>query len=173
MQTEITAALYGEDMSSYVQVLKKPPKKSAQKFKFIANASETIDSSGLFFKQLNHTLLSAVQEIRYLRLAQQGELQARDKMIVYNQRLVLKIAKRYQNYGLELVDLIQEGTIGLMTAIKKFDFNKETRFSTYAGYWIEHALNRAITSKGRAIRLPVHVAQAVNKVQKILKQCRK
>lgn len=107
-------------------------------------------------------LLTAEQEIYYARLVQQGDQKARAKMIESNLRLVVKIARRYYNRGMEFLDLIEEGNLGLLRAVEKFDPERGFRFSTYATWWIRQAMERAIMNQSRTIRLPIHVVRELN-----------
>ena len=102
-------------------------------------------------------LLDAEDERRFARLAQQGDEAARQRMIESNLRLVAKIAKRYNNRGLALLDLIEEGNLGLIHAVKKFDPERGFRFSTYATWWIRQSIERAIMNQSRTVRLPIHI----------------
>ena len=126
--------------------------------------SETeLDATRLYLNEIGESkLLSAEEEIRYARLAQQGDEAARRRMIVSNLRLVVKIARRYLNRGLPLLDLIEEGNLGLIRAVEKFDPERGFRFSTYATWWIRQTIERAIMNQTRTVRLPIHVVKEIN-----------
>ncbi|WP_428623479.1 RNA polymerase sigma factor RpoS [Sedimenticola sp.] len=125
--------------------------------------SAQMDATRLYLSEIGGSkLLTAEEEVTLARLAQKGEVAARQRMIESNLRLVVKIARRYMNRGLALLDLIEEGNLGLIRAVEKFDPERGFRFSTYATWWIRQTIERAIMNQTRTIRLPIHVVKEIN-----------
>lgn len=126
-------------------------------------SSQHLDATHLYLSEIGFSpLLSAKEEVHYARLVQGGDEDARDRMIKSNLRLVVKIAKRYTNRGLAFLDLIEEGNLGLIRAVEKYDPDRGFRFSTYATWWIRQTIERAIMNQTRTVRLPVHVVKEIN-----------
>jgi RNA polymerase nonessential primary-like sigma factor len=142
------------------KVIKKETKTSPSQRSY---ADEPHDPTQIYLNEIGFaSLLTAKDEIRLAKLVQQGDEDARKRMIESNLRLVVKIARRYVNRGLAFLDLIEEGNLGLMHAVEKFDPKRGFRFSTYATWWIRQTIERAIMNQSRTIRLPIHIVKELN-----------
>jgi RNA polymerase primary sigma factor len=131
-------------------------------------ATATTDSLQLFLNEIGrYPLLTAEEEVELAKRIERGDLEAKERMINSNLRLVVSIAKRYQGHDLTLLDLIQEGVLGLIRAVEKFDWRKGFKFSTYATWWIRQAVQRGVQNRSRTIRVPVHVAELERKAARV------
>jgi RNA polymerase primary sigma factor len=131
----------------------------------------SLDSLGLYLREIGKVpLLTADQEVSLTKRVERGDMAAKTQMIEANLRLVVSIAKPHVGRGLSFLDLIQEGSFGLIRAVEKFDYRKGFKFSTYATWWIRQAVSRAIADKARTIRIPVHMSERLNKVGQVERQ---
>ncbi|MCB1749057.1 MAG: RNA polymerase sigma factor RpoS [Gammaproteobacteria bacterium] len=154
-EAEFEATEVGEDEVEQPEV--------EQQFEPGEVAQGDIDATRLYLNEIGYSsLLTAAEEVQLARLALRGDDKARERMIVSNLRLVVKIARRYMNRGLALLDLIEEGNLGLIRAVEKFDPERGFRFSTYATWWIRQTIERALMNQTRTIRLPIHVIKEIN-----------
>ena len=131
----------------------------------------TFDALQLLMREArNWPLLTPAEEVELAQRIERGDLSAKERMVNSNLRLVMSIARRYQGQGLPMGDLVQEGTLGLIRAVEKFDWRKGFRFSTYATLWIRQSIQRSLENSGRTIRLPVHVGQRARKVARMRRE---
>src|ERR1700756_3968860 len=151
------------------QVERAPDKRGRRKAKAALDLKPdmTTDSLQLFLKDIGKVrLLTAQEEVDLAKRIERGDLDAKQKMVESNLRLVVSIAKNYRNQGLPFLDLIQEGTLGLIRAVEKFDWRRGYKFSTYATWWVRQPLARALADKARAIRMPVHIVERMQKMNR-------
>ncbi len=150
-----------------------PPEEAAAELvaERFSSGDGDFDATRIYLNEIGESkLLTAEEEVKLARLAQGGDNAARHRMIVCNLRLVVKIARRYLNRGLPLLDLIEEGNLGLIRAVEKFDPERGFRFSTYATWWIRQTIERAIMNQTRTVRLPIHVVKEINIYLKAARQ---
>ena len=160
-------ALYAEIESRGISLSDDCGRASAPETTYVNGdlATATTDSLQLFLNEAGrYPLLTAAEEVELAKRIERGDRAAKDKMINSNLRLVVSIAKRYQGHGLSLLDLIQEGVIGLIRAVEKFDWRRGYKFSTYATWWIRQAVQRGVANKSRTIRIPVHIAEREQRI---------
>jgi RNA polymerase primary sigma factor len=136
-------------------------------------AAATTDALQLFLNEAGrYPLLTAAEEVELAKRIERGDQEAKDRMINSNLRLVISIAKKWQGHDLPLLDLIQEGIIGLIRAVEKFDWRRGFKFSTYATWWIRQAVQRGVANKARTIRVPVHIAEREQKLRRADRELR-
>lgn len=156
------------DDDTYMKSIDDENEESVKSFDEMSSDVAQVNAVKVYLKEIaKYPLLKKQEEQELSRLVQEEhDEEARERLTTSNLRLVVNIAKHYRGYGLAFLDLIQEGNIGLMKAVEKFDYTKNFRFSTYATWWIKQAIKRAISDIGRTIRVPIYVSEQANKVQK-------
>src|SRR6195952_5123179 len=168
IEVEQIEELYRELEAQGIEIIETPAaveEKAAAPQRLVIEG--TTDSLQLFLQEVGrYPLLTKVEEIQLAKRVEAGDPRAKRRMIESNLRLVVSIAKNYRGQGLGFLDLIQEGILGLIRAVEKFDWRRDLKFSTYATWWIRHAVARALADKSRTIRLPVHVVERLQKVNR-------
>ena len=151
--------------SASQKIERAPDKRGRRKSRADREPEGTTDGLQLFLRDIGKVrLLTAQQEVDLAKRIWRGDIDAKRKLVESNLRLVVSIAKRYRNQGLPFLDLIQEGTLGLVRATEKFDYRRGFKFSTYATWWIRQAIARALADKARTVRMPVHIVEKLNHI---------
>ena len=159
-----------DDVNSELQNKNKSGTLSKRKPEFAIKSSAN-DSVKMYLKEIGKTrLLSVFEEVQLAKSIEKGDVEAKNKLIEANLRLVVSIAKKYMGRGIAFLDRIQEGNLGLMRAVDKYDYKKGFKFSTYATWWIRQAVTRSIADQARTIRIPVHMVDNINKLLRVQKQ---
>jgi RNA polymerase primary sigma factor len=160
--------LYSELERRGIELVEEPEReKETPPPPVLTSYETTTDALQLFLREAGrHALLTAPQEVELAKRIERGDMAAKTHMIQSNLRLVVSIAKNYRNQGLPFLDLIQEGTLGLIRAVEKFDWRRGYKFSTYATWWIRQAVARALADKARTIRMPVHIVERLQKMNR-------
>jgi RNA polymerase primary sigma factor len=165
MATDTAVAILEENEVEFDHVAVRSRREEIHRAEIDLGAEPSVDSLRLYLRSIGRVpLLSAEEEVCLAKRIERGDVAAKQHMIEANLRLVVSIAKGYLGRGLNFLDLIQEGSLGLIRAVEKFDYRRGYKFSTYATWWIRQAVTRAIADKGRTIRIPVHMVDRLNKV---------
>ena len=158
------------DIDQEIQALEDPDEEDLEDLS-VPEGVNVDDHVRMYLKEIGKVpLLSADEEIEFARLMSEGDEEAKKRLTEANLRLVVSIAKRYVGRGMLFLDLIQEGNLGLIKAVEKFDYEKGYKFSTYATWWIRQAITRAIADQARTIRIPVHMVETINRVMRVSRQ---